>query len=225
MYSEGCDIALNSRNYKELLHVAKQFPGAIILPGDVTQYDEAEKIVLEAVKSFGKLDILVCNVGGGKSTLPGKETPEEWQRIFALNLWSTTNMVTAARNTLALNKGIIVCISSICGLEVVDGAPVTYSAAKAALHSYVRGIARPLGKQGIRINAIAVGNILFDNSTWSQKLIENEIAVKDMLKEKVILDCFGKPEDVANLATYLASNSTNFATGSIWTLDGGQVHS
>ena len=85
-------------------------------------------------------------------------------------------------------------------------------------------MARPLGKQGIRINAIAPGNILFDNSVWSRKLIENNTAVKAMLEEKVSLGVLGKPEDVANLTTYLVSDIASFVTGTVWTIDGGQVH-
>jgi NAD(P)-dependent dehydrogenase (short-subunit alcohol dehydrogenase family) len=110
-------------------------------------------------------------------------------------------------------------------LEVIAGAPVTYSVAKAALHSYVRGIARPLGKQNVRINAIALGNILFEGSVWSRKLSENSPTVQSMLERDVALGSLGKPQDVASLAAYLSSAHASFATGAIWTLDGGQVHS
>jgi 3-oxoacyl-[acyl-carrier protein] reductase len=225
LHAEGCKVALNSRNSEQLAKATAQLPGSIGLMGDVTQAVDSQRIVSEVIKSFGKLDILVCNVGSGKSVPPGEETPEEWQRIFALNLWSTTNTVAAARDALVDSKGTIVCISSICGLEVIAGAPVTYSAAKAALHSYVRGIARPLGKQGIRINAIAPGNIFFDGSVWSRKLSENAPAVQSMLERDVALGCLGKPQDVANFVVYLSSVQAGFATGAIWTLDGGQVHS
>ena len=225
LHAEGCTVALNSRNQEELAPVAGELSGAIAVGGDVTQPAEARRVVSEVVKSFGKLDIVVCNVGSGQSVPPGEETPEEWQRIFALNLWSTTNTVEAAQDALEASKGAIVCISSICGLEVIAGAPVTYSAAKAALHAYVRGIARPLGKLGIRINAIASGNILFDGSVWSRKLSENKPSVQTMLEKEVALNCLGIPQDVANLAVYLTSPRADFATGGIWTLDGGQVHS
>ena len=225
LHGEGCRVALNSRNPEELANVAARLPGAIAVAGDVTESTEAQKVVSEVLKSFGKLDVVVCNVGSGQSVPPGEETPEEWQRVLGLNLWSATNTVAAARNALAHSMGAIVCISSICGLEVIAGAPITYSAAKAALHAYVRGMARPLGKQGIRINAIASGNILFDGSLWSRKLSENSEAVQTMLDRDVALSRLGTPKDVASLVVYLASARAGFASGAIWTLDGGQVHS
>ena len=225
LHAEGCRVALNGRTDADVSVAASELPGAIGIVGDVTQPDEARRVVSEAAAAMGGLDIVVCNVGSGRSVPPGEETFAEWQRVFALNLWSTTNTVEAAREALSASKGVIVCVSSICGLEVVPGAPVTYSAAKAALHAYVRGIARPLGKLGIRINAIAPGNILFEGSVWSRKLQENSAAVDSMLERDVALARLGTPRDVAELVAYLASPRSGFASGAVWTLDGGQVHS
>lgn len=223
--AEGCLVALNGRTATDVTLAATNLPGAIAVIGDVSQPDDARRVVKEAAESMNGLDILICNVGSGGSVPPGDETYAEWQRVFSLNLWSTTNTVEAARNQLSVSKGVIVCISSICGLEVVPGAPVTYSAAKAALHAYVRGIARPLGKLGIRINAIAPGNIMFDGSVWSRKLKENAPAINIMLERDVALARLGTPREVAELVTYLSSPRSGFASGAVWTLDGGQVHS
>ena len=225
LHDEECRVALNGRSPDHLAATVANLPGAVGLTGDVTRPDEARRIVAETIAALGSLDILVCNVGSGRSVPPGDETPEEWQRVFALNLWSTTNTVEAAREALTASRGVIVCVSSICGLEVVPGAPVTYSAAKAALHAYVRGIARPLGKQGVRINAVAPGNILFDSSVWSRKLAEDAGGVQAMLERDVALASLGTPRDVAETVAYLASPRAMFATGGVWALDGGQVHS
>jgi len=222
--AEGCKVALNARDQECLMNSTRQLMGSISVAGDMTQASEARRVVNEAAHILGRLDVLICCVGGGRSVAPGCETPEEWQRIFALNFWSATNAIEAANGVLEASKGVVLCISSICGLEVIPDAPVTYSAAKAALHAYVRGIARPLGKKGIRINAIAPGNIVFDGSVWAKKLSEEKNQVISMLEKNVSLNRLGTPEDVASLSTYLVSDLANFATGGIWTLDGGQTH-
>jgi len=223
LQAEGCRVALNGRDAARLQEAGRKLGCVATIAGDVTDSLQARRIVAEATVALGGLDILVCNVGSGRSLPPGQETPGEWQRVFAQNLWSTTNMVEAARQALARSRGTIVCISSICGSEVIPGAPITYSAAKAALHAYVRGIARPLGVEGVRINAIASGNILFDSSIWAKK-IENDIAgVEAMLAREVALARLGTPSDIAATVTYLVSPRAAFATGAIWTLDGGQV--
>jgi NAD(P)-dependent dehydrogenase (short-subunit alcohol dehydrogenase family) len=224
LHTEGCSIALNSRNSNDLSRAIKDLAGSIGIVGDVTSPTVAKRIVKETLGSFGRLDILVCNVGSGKSVAPGSEVNSEWRRVFSKNLLSTTNCVEAARSALALTNGTIICISSICGLETIKGAPITYSVAKAALNAYVRGISRPLSEQKIRINAIAAGNILFEGSIWEHKTINNPESVKATMVE-VPLRRFGTPEDVANLALYLASSKSSFATGSIWKLDGGQLRS
>lgn len=221
----GYQVAFNGRNAEALAAAvaAKPQGKAVALQGDVTSADEAKAVVAGAVQAFGRLDALVCNVGSGRSVPPGQEHHEEWLRMLSLNLLSTTNMVEAAKDALAASRGCVVCISSICGQEVVSGAPVTYSAAKAALNAYIRGVARPLGRQGVRINGIAPGHILFPGSVWERKLAEDAAMVEQMLQRDVALGCLGTPQDVAGLALWLASAGARFATGGIYVVDGGQV--
>jgi len=225
LHSEGCHVALNARQNQDLLQAVKTLPGSIGITGDVTNLNEANIVVSETIEKFGSIDILICNVGSGHSVPPGEESLDEWQRVFAQNLWSTTNTIESARSALSSSQGVIICISSICGHEVIPGAPVTYSAAKAALNAYVRGISRPLGTQGVRIVAVAPGNINFPGSVWEKKINESAEDVNAFLKENVSLSTLGVPDDVANLVSFLASSKASFATGSIWTLDGGQIKS
>ncbi len=110
------------------------------------------------------------------------------------------------------------------GLEVL-GAPITYSVAKAALNSYVKSISKPLAKQGIRINAVAPGNIFFEGSVWEKKLDKNPDYVRKMLEEQVALHRFGRPEEIADFVTFLTSSRCTFATGEIFVIDGGQLRS
>lgn len=225
LHREGCRIALNGRDSSGLQAAVADLTDAVGFVGDLSQPLDASRVVAEATCALGGLDVLVCNVGSGRSVPPGSETPEEWHRVFDLNFWSATNTIEAAKSALSASRGAIVCVSSICGHEVVLGAPVTYSAAKAALHAYVRGIARPFGVAGIRINAVAPGNILSDSSVWARKLAEDAQAVEAMIQREVALGSLGTPEDVANLVTFLSSSRSAFATGQVWTLDGGQTRS
>jgi 3-oxoacyl-[acyl-carrier protein] reductase len=172
----------------------------------------------------GHLDVLVCNVGSGASVPPGQETPEEWRRVLDRNLYPSTQMVWAAESALVSSGGNVICISSICAFEALD-CPIPYAAAKAALESFIRNSARPLGKRGVRINSVAPGNILFKESVWDRKLAADELGVKVMLEREVALRSLGKPEDVARLVTYLASPLADFITGATFVIDGGQLRS
>jgi NAD(P)-dependent dehydrogenase (short-subunit alcohol dehydrogenase family) len=221
---EGCKVAINGRQPPALEAAKSALAESVFATaGDVSDPAQARTVVDAVVGHFGRLDILVANVGSGRSVPPGHEDHAEWQRMFALNLWSTTNMVECARPALAASRGSIVCVSSICGLGVIPGAPVTYSVAKAALNAYVAAVARPLGQDGIRINAVAPGNILFEGSVWDLKTRRDPAAVQAMLQREVPLARLGTADEVADAVVHLASPRSAFATGSIWTLDGGQT--
>ena len=137
-FNKGYDVIFNSRNEKDLIKTCKKYPGSSGISADVTNHTEAEKLVNEIVKQKGKLDIIICNVGSGKSVSPGHEKKEDWEKSFSVNLWSATNVIDIGKKYLEKSKGVILCISSICGIEVIKGAPITYSVSKAALHAYVR---------------------------------------------------------------------------------------
>ena len=169
------------------------------------------------------MDVVICNVGSGRSVKPGQENIKAWKDAFDINFYSTTCVVEAARSYLKVSQGVIITISSICGCQVIPAAPVTYSVAKAALNSYVKGIARPLGDDGIRICGIAPGNILFEGSVWDAKLSENPDSVSQMLDQEVPLHKLGTPAEVASLALFLASPKSNYSTGDVWIVDGGQT--
>lgn len=223
LHGEGCTVALNARNRDGLEKLAAELGDRTsIHAADVTEPTEANRLVQEVLQRWDGLGVLVCNVGSGASVPPGQETPEEWQQVFAGNLWATTNTVAAARPALARQGGVIVCISSICGSAAL-GAPATYSAAKAALDAYVRNVARPLAGEGIRINAVAPGNILFPGGTWERKLDENRAGVEDMLTHEVAMKRLGRPEEIADFVCFLASARAGFATAQVYVVDGGQL--
>jgi 3-oxoacyl-[acyl-carrier protein] reductase len=185
MIDGGAKVVLNGRDTERLSGASKKLLNAPCAQGDVSDPASCLSIVQNTARMLGGLDCLVCNVGSGRSVLPGKETIGEWKRVFDVNFWSAVNVIDAAVPELEKAKGSIVCISSICGVEVIPGAPVTYSVAKAALNAFVRGMSRPLAEKNIRINGVAPGNLMFPGSVWESKYKENKEKVCRMLKSDV----------------------------------------
>ena len=194
----------------------------LFFQGDVTNSASCMNLTEYVTKSVGKLDVLVLNVGSGRSVSPGNENQGEWLRVLQANLLSATTPIEALKDKIIHDRTSIVFISSICGLEAL-GAPLTYSCSKAALNSYTRGLAKAWGKYGVRVNAVAAGNILFPGSVWEKKLADNNSLVEEMLNREVALNRLGIPEEIANAVFFLASEKASFITGSILVADGGQV--
>jgi len=221
---EDSQVILNGRNLNALKKTCNEIAVSSYFLTDVTIPEECNQLMKKIKKQYGKLDILICSVGNGKSSKPGKEKFTEWQTMFANNLLSSANMISAATPLLSKTKGCIVCISSIAGIEVT-GAPLAYSSAKAGLNLYVKGIARSLAENGIRINAVAPGNILFRGSVWEKKIEKNKTLVAKLLKNEVSLGRFGTPEEIGNVVAFLSSPKSSFITGTIIVVDGGQLKS
>lgn len=171
---------------------------------------------------WGRLDYLVCNVGGGTSVPPLSERVVDWQHMFELNFFSTTNIVKESLPLLEKSHGAIVCISSIAGVENI-GAPIPYFAAKSALNAFVKGMAEPLANKSIRINAIAPGNITFPGSVWEKKMKKDEKFVQDFLEKHVSMKRLGSPSEISPMVLFLLSDYASFITGSIIIIDGGQT--
>jgi 3-oxoacyl-[acyl-carrier protein] reductase len=221
---EGCTVVLNGRDAARLRTAQSEVPGANALAADVRDAQACQTLMQRVLVQHSRLDALICNVGSGASVSPGDETPDEWRRVLDINLHAATQTVWAATDALTASRGSIVCISSICGIEAL-GCPTPYAAAKAALESYVRNAARWMGRQGVRINSVAPGNILFPGSVWERKLKENKAAVERMLARDVALGKLGSPEDVARMVAWLASPLASFITGATFVVDGGQLRS
>ena len=211
-------VIQNSRheiNKKDLL-------GAKHIKGDVTNY----KICLEIIESikaeYGQLDVLVCNVGNG-ADLDTNILPEErWSHFLSSNLLSTSFLVESALALLIKSKGCVVAVSSICGSTFVKGAPVEYSVAKAALNMYIKSMASKHANSGIRFNAVSPGNVMFEGSTWHNKIKKNKEIVNKFISENVPMGVFIDPEAIAEAVLFLASNCSKSTTGVVLNVDGGQ---
>ena len=171
-----CRVIFNSRNHDELTKLIKKLdtPKAIGVVSDVTCPTSSRNLIEEVFHKHGPINNIICNVGSGKSCKPGQENFEEWQKSFDTNFFSAVNIIQDSINYLEKSRGSIVCISSICGQEVIPDAPLTYSCSKAALNFYIKGISRPLGEKKIRINGISPGNVLFDGSvSFTREQVES----------------------------------------------------
>ena len=192
---------------------------------DISHPLEAAGLVDQVISLYGTIHHVICNAGSGQSVPPGCESYDEWQRVFHTNLWTTTNLIEASAPFVKANRGAYVCISSICGNEVIRGAPITYSVAKAAVNAYIKGISKVFGSHGVRINAIAPGNLMFEGSVWDTRAKQDPHFIESFLQTSNALQMFGEPNDISVLAGYLLSDYARFITGAVYTVDGGQINS
>ena len=186
---------------------------------DVTKSDEVISLMKQIKDTYGHLDAIVCNVGSGKN-LDSSNSQERWDYFIKVNLFSATNIVDQALPLLE-NSSVTV-ISSICGNSVIDGAPVEYSTAKAALNQYIKVMAKKYAEKEIRFNSVSPGNVIFDGSQWEEKLKSDKKNTNDYIKQNVPMGKFIEPQDVAEMVYYLSSNNSRFITGQNFVIDGGQ---
>ena len=186
---------------------------------DVTKSDEVIILMKQIKNTYGHLDAIVCNVGSGKN-LNSSNSQERWDYFIKVNLFSATNIVDQALPLLE-NSSVTV-ISSICGNSAIDGAPVEYSTAKAALNQYIKVMAKKYAKKEIRFNSVSPGNVIFDGSQWEEKLKSDKKNTNDYIKQNVPMGKFIEPQDVAEMVYYLSSNNSRFITGQNFVIDGGQ---
>lgn len=188
------------------------------LQGDVTRSDEADAAVERVTTELGGLDILVCSAGVGGESVRAVEMPdEEWHRVFAINCDGTFFFNRAAvRAMVARGYGRVVNVASIAGKE---GNPMAsaYSASKAAVIGMTKSIAKEVADTGVLVNCIAPAVI--DTPILGQ-LSEEHIGY---MLEKIPLGRVGKPEEVAHLIAYLASENLSFATGACFDISGGRA--
>ena len=191
--------------------------------GDLSDNLQCEEIAKYLTENKIRVDALICNAGSGKSAKMGEENHKDWSKSFNDNFFSAVNIVKALEPNLASTRGKIVCIGSICGTRYIEGAPLTYSCAKAALMNYVRHNAAYLSTKSIQIVHLALGNMIFSGSTWETKKINEPDAVTTMLNSVVPLHRFGEVDDIVGFIEWFISSKNKFSTGSSFTIDGGQT--
>jgi 3-oxoacyl-[acyl-carrier protein] reductase len=225
---EGCKLVICARGEGTLQETAKDIRGkgvdVVAVAADVTKIEGAERVVDQAVASFQGIDILVNNVGGSQWKSFVEHTDEDWQAIIDLNLLAA---IRVTRWVVPLMErhggGSIILIASIWGREL--GGPSSYNATKAAAIGLAKNLAKELAAKGIRVNTVAPGSILFPDGGWDRRQKADPDGIATFVKQEMPLGRFGKPEEVADLVVFLASERASLITGTCINVDGCQSRS
>jgi NAD(P)-dependent dehydrogenase (short-subunit alcohol dehydrogenase family) len=219
---EGADVAIVSRTPATLAEVVEQITAAgrraIPIAVDVTEPDAAERIIDEAVSALGGIDVLVNNAGGNSFMAPLQTMRlSGWDKGINLNLTSAVRLIHAALpHLIASDHGSLVNVASVAGLR---GAPYMahYGAAKAALISLTQSLAVELAGEGVRVNALVPG--------WIDTDLTDFLRADDNLENSIIgkvpMGRWGRPEEIAAAALFLASDASSYMTGQTLVIDGG----
>lgn len=220
--AEGANVALVSRSRDTLDDVAGAIRSAggraHVIPMDVTSPEAADTIVAATLDAFGGIDIVVNNAGGNTFMAPiASLRASGWAKAMALNLDAAIRLIQAALPSLiASGHGSIVNVSSVTALRA---APLlgAYGAAKAALVSATQTLAVELGTQPVRANALVPGWIATDLTDF----LRGDEGMEEAVLGRVPMHRWGRPEEIAQAALFLASDRSSFMTGQSLVVDGG----
>ena len=197
---------------KELQALGVQAKG---YTSNAADFEDTAKVVAEIVKDFGRIDVLVNNAGITRDGLMMRMSEQQWDMVINVNLKSAFNFIHACTPVMMRQKaGSIINMASVVGVHGNAG-QANYAASKAGMIALAKSIAQELGSRGIRANAIAPGFILTDMTAALSDEVRAEWAKKIPLRRG------GTPEDVANIATFLASDMSSYVSGQVIQVDGG----
>lgn len=219
---EGAQIAINYNGSKEKAEEVKQEIEALGVKAEVYQcnvsdYAACEEFLKQVVKDFGRIDILVNNAGITKDNLLMKMSEEDFDKVIEVNLKGTFNCIRfVSRQMLKQKSGRIINMSSVVGV-LGNAGQANYAASKAGVIGLTKSAARELASRHITVNAIAPGFIQTDMTDVLSD------AVKESMSSQIPLGEFGKTEDIANTAAFLASEDARYITGQVIHVDGGMA--
>lgn len=182
---------------------------------NAAQFEEAHNVINEVVKDFGRIDILVNNAGITRDTLMLRMSEAQWDAVISVNLKSAFNFMHAITPVMMKQRsGSIISMSSVVGIGGNAG-QCNYSASKAGLIGLTKSMAKEIGPRGVRVNAIAPGFIM----TEMTSALSDEVRAEWV--KTIPLRRGGTPEDVANVALFLASDLSSYVTGQVIHVCGG----
>jgi 3-oxoacyl-[acyl-carrier protein] reductase len=225
---EGSRVCITGRDatvlHQAAVELRSAFPNASLMEfaGDLTSTPVIASALDVVSREWGRLDILVANLGSGSGKPGWKQDEAEWERLFNLNFFGSVRLAQAAIPHLQARGGSVLFISSIVAVEATP-APLPYTAAKAALLNYAKNLSRILAPDNIRVNCIAPGNILFPGGSWERHLNNRRESVERYIEQEVPVKRFGAPEEIADFAAFVVSPVAKFATGACFVVDGGQT--
>ena len=220
--SNGIKIALLGRNLEKLKSqksrlLEKNKTEIIILNVDVSDLDSYKNAVDSVITKWGKIDILINNAGITKDNIIIRMSNEEWEDVINTNLKGTfIGCKLVSKFMIKQKYGKIINISSVVG-KIGNKGQANYVASKAGMDGITKTLSKELGSRGINVNSIAPGYIETSMTSSLSEKIKNE------LFNKISLNRFGKPEEVASLVNFLISEEASYITGQIISLDGGML--
>jgi len=217
---EGANIAFTDLNYDEFMKETEQELNSLNIKAkgyasNAASFEDSEKLVQDVINDFERIDILVNNAGITRDNLLMRMQEKDWDMVLTVNLKSVFNLTKAVQKPMMKQRfGTIINMSSVVGVSGNAGQS-NYSASKAGMIGFTKSIAQELGSRNIRCNAIAPG---FIETEMTHKLKED---VRDAWIQTIPLRRSGKPDDVANVATFLASDLSSYVSGQVINVCGG----
>ena len=218
----GYDIAINYRNENEALRetqieIERQGAKCFSVRGDVSVFEDCEKMVKDIINQFGKIDVLVNNAGITRDMLILRMKEKDFSDVINVNLIGTFNVTKNVVPYMAKkSNGRIINISSVVGISGNAG-QTNYSSSKAGIIGFTKSLAKELGSRNVLVNAVAPGFI----KTQMTDVLKNE--VKEEISKNIPLKRIGNAEDVANVVEFLASDKSSYITGQVINVDGGML--
>ena len=212
---EGAFVVVNYRGSGQAAQELAEKIGGVAMQCDVADFEACENMIKTMIETYGHLDILVNNAGITKDGLMMRMSEGQWDAVLNVNLKSAFNFIHACSPVMMKQRcGSIINMASVVGVHGNAG-QCNYAASKGGMIALAKSIAQELGSRGIRANAIAPGFIM----TAMTDALSDE--VKAEWCKKIPLRRGGTPEDVANIATFLASDMSSYVSGQVIQVDGG----